>query len=175
MNVVELRQGELLSYNPLDESIEAAIITDYEKRMVTPVIGYYVMFELVNGFRKELYWSKDRMIGHADHYSPAFSKKAYLDILAGKIPAEDMWKYSSFWYKDFDEMAKKTMLRQIISRWGIMSIEMQSAFEADGSLRDIDQNGNIVEQAEDSVAKQIAGALNESSSAAQVVNLDEIE
>ncbi len=44
-----------------------------------------------------------------------------------------MWKYSSFWYKDFDGMAFKTMLRQLISKWGIMSIDMQEAFEKDGS------------------------------------------
>jgi recombination protein RecT len=45
-----------------------------------------------------------------------------------------MWKYSSFWYKDFDGMACKTMLRQLISKWGLMSIDMQKAYEADGGI-----------------------------------------
>ena len=45
-----------------------------------------------------------------------------------------MWKYSSFWYKDFDAMACKTMLRQLISKWGIMSIELQKAFNADEAV-----------------------------------------
>lgn len=41
--------------------------------------------------------------------------------MAGRVPEKDMWRYSSFWYKNFDDMAKKTLLRHIISRWGIMS------------------------------------------------------
>lgn len=45
-----------------------------------------------------------------------------------------MWKYSSFWYKDFDGMAKKTMLRQLISKWGIMTAEMTMAYERDGHV-----------------------------------------
>ena len=48
-----------------------------------------------------------------------------------------MWKYSSFWYKDFDAMAYKTMLRQLISKWGIMSTELQTAMENDmAAIRD---------------------------------------
>ena len=47
------------------------------------------------------------------------------------MPETEMWKYSSFWYKDFDAMAYKTMLRQLISKWGIMSIDMQTAYEND--------------------------------------------
>ena len=68
---------------------------------------------------------------HADKFSKAFSISAFKKLQAGEIPATDMWKYSSFWYKDFDGMAYKTMLRQIISKWGIMSIEMQDALEKD--------------------------------------------
>lgn len=49
--------------------------------------------------------------------------------MAGRVPEKDMWRYSSFWYKNFDDMAKKTLLRHIISRWGIMSIEMTTALE----------------------------------------------
>ena len=45
----------------------------------------------------------------------------------GKIPEKDLWKYSSFWFKDFDGMAHKTMLRQLISKWGTMSIDLQKA------------------------------------------------
>ena len=71
------------------------------------------MFELVNGFKKTMYWSKQKMIVHADKYSQAFSKDAvnttkfkkvsFYDFEEGKYPKEDEWKYSSFWYKDFDE------------------------------------------------------------------------
>ena len=61
----------------------------------------------------------------------AFSADKYQDLLDGKIPQSEMWKYSSFWYKDFDGMAYKTMLRQLISKWGIMSIELQTAIDKD--------------------------------------------
>ena len=80
------------------------------------------------------------MINHADKYSKAFNKEAYQKLLDGKIAAKDMWKYSSFWYKDFDGMAYKTMLRQLISKWGIMSIEMQEAFTKD--MAEIKENGD---------------------------------
>ena len=98
------------------------------------------MFELLNGFKKVLYWSKSKMLLHADRYSKAFSlegtggrfpKAPYWDYVAGRVPQSEMWKYSSFWYKDFDSMAKKTMLRQLLSRWGLMSIEMQKMYDED--------------------------------------------
>ena len=71
------------------------------------------------------------MLAHADKYSMAFSAEKYELLQAGKIPTSELWKYSSFWYKDFDGMAYKTMLRQLISKWGIMSIEMQNAIDGD--------------------------------------------
>jgi recombination protein RecT len=89
------------------------------------------MFEYTNGFRKAMYWSREKMMAHADKYSMAFSAQKYQDLLDGKIPQSEMWKYSSFWYKDFDGMAYKTMLRQLISKWGIMSIDLQTAIDKD--------------------------------------------
>ena len=81
------------------------------------------------------------MIAHAAAYSPAFSAESLKLLEAGKVPKSDLWKYSSFWYKDFDGMACKTMLRQLISKWGLMSVEMQKAFDADGGI--IGDNGEI--------------------------------
>ena len=68
------------------------------------------------------------MMAHADKYSQAFSAAAYKKLLNGEIPQDELWKYSSFWYKDFDAMSKKTMLRQLISKWGIMTAEMTTAY-----------------------------------------------
>lgn len=140
LNVLPIKEGELVNYNPLDEDITVNLIEDDEVRENTPTIGYYAMFEYENGFKKSLYWSKKKMMAHADKYSQAFNAKAYESLQSGKISEDDMWKYSSFWYKDFDGMAMKTMLRQLISKWGIMSIEMQTAYEKDNAL--IDENGN---------------------------------
>ena len=143
MVVKELKEGELVRYDPLDEEIQVVMIDDFDKREAAPTIGYYAMFEYLNGFRKSIYWSKEKMLSHADRYSSAFSREAYEEIQARKISERDMWKYSSFWYKDFDGMACKTMLRQLISKWGVMSIEMQQAFEKDATVADIDANGKI--------------------------------
>ena len=74
------------------------------------------------------------MIKHANTYSAAFNAAKYDDYINGKIPQKELYKYSSFWYKNFDEMAFKTMLRYLISQWGIMSIEMQSAIDADNAV-----------------------------------------
>ena len=62
-----------------------------------------------------------------------------------------MWKYSSFWYKDFDGMAKKTLLRQLISKWGIMSTEMQKAYTSDGTMSEVGENNEIVATPEENI------------------------
>lgn len=145
LNVLAIKEGELIRFDPLNEEIEVRLIEDEELREEAPTIGYYAMFEYTNGFRKALYWSKRKMLAHADKYSKAFfikettvktrygTKKrvSFADFEAGNYPKDDEWMYSSFWYKDFDGMAYKTMLRQLISKWGIMSIEMQTAVNAD--------------------------------------------
>lgn len=146
LNVVAVKDGELKSFNPFTEDIEVEPIEDPDEREQAKTIGYYAMFELVNGFKKCMYWSKAKMEAHADKYSQAFSKDAvstakfkkvsFADFEEGKYPREDEWKYSSFWYKDFDGMAFKTMLRQLISKWGIMSIEMQNAFASDNTYKE---------------------------------------
>lgn len=123
-------------------------IEDDAIREQRPVVGYMAYFELINGAKKVIYWSKEKMLNHADRYSPAFSREAvntprfskvsFADYEAGNYPSGDEWKYSSFWYKDFDGMAIKTMLRQLITKWGPVSIEMETAIvqdaqnEADG-------------------------------------------
>lgn len=135
INAIEIKEGELKHFDPLNEEITCIHIEDWNQRNATPTIGYYAFFELINGFRKAIYWSKEQMESHADKYSPAFSKEAYHKLLNGEIPEKEMWKYSSFWYKDFDDMAKKTMIRQLITKGGCpMSTEMQQAFESDNSV-----------------------------------------
>lgn len=151
INVMEIKEGELVSYNPFDEEIILNPIQDVDEREKTPTIGYYAMFEYVNGFKKVIYWSKAQMLAHADKYSPAFSanatngkypKVSYADYAAGNYDKKDEWLYSSFWYKDFDSMAKKTMLRQLISKWGVMSTEMVQAIDTDNGVIRIDK-GNF--------------------------------
>lgn len=135
LNVLAIKEGELVRYDPLDEEVEVNLIDDDILREEAPTMGYFAMFEYENGFRKTLYWSKKKMLAHAEKYSFAFYKNGgakSLELLEqGKIPEKDTWKYSSFWFKDFDGMALKTMLRQLISKWGIMSIDLQNAIDKD--------------------------------------------
>ena len=135
LNVLEVKSGELGGWDPFEERFhEMHFIEDFEKRAAMPTVGYIAHFEYINGFQKTLYWTADQMMSHADKYSPAFSAAAYKKLLNGEIPQDELWKYSSFWYKDFDGMAKKTMLRQLISKWGIMTAEMTMAYERDGHV-----------------------------------------
>lgn len=136
LNVLPIKEGELISFDPLNEDIEVELIQDESERAKAITIGYYAMFEYLNGFRKVIYWSREKMEAHALQYSQSY-KQAYS---------------SSFWIKDFDSMACKTMLRQLISKWGIMSIEFQKAYEADmGVIKetgDIEYVDNMPEQIE---------------------------
>lgn len=175
LNVIAVKAGELLRFDPLTEDIELRPIPDDDQREKAATIGYLAMFEYLNGFRKTLYWSREKMINHADRYSPAFSKEAtfgkypkvsYADYCAGNYPKSDEWKYSSFWYKNFDAMAYKTMLRQLISKWGIMSVELQMAFEEDSRQEQAEQYLDVEEPnlpSPDSVPDVPAGMDQEAS------------
>lgn len=154
INVLPIKEGELISYDPLEEEIKVNISDGFDREN-KKTIGYYAMFEYLNGFKKSIYWSFEKMMAHADKYSQAFSAKettktiknkqyklvSYVDYRDGKYDKKDEWLYSSFWYKSFDDMAMKTMLRQLISKWGIMSIEMQKAYFDDMGV--IDEKGNV--------------------------------
>lgn len=157
LNVLAIKEGELVHYDPLNEEIEVNLIEDDIVREETPTAGYYAMFEYENGFRKTMYWSRRKMMAHAEKYSQAFKMnggRKSLELLeAGEIPEKEMWKYSSFWFKDFDGMALKTMLRQIISKWGIMSIDLQTALDNDMAVIRQDGTAEHVEN-EPVVAEQ---------------------
>lgn len=115
LNVMAVKPGELKKYDPFLEEIELELMDDEIAREKAKSIGYVAMFEYMNGFRKILYWSREKMEAHALRFSKGYAaKKGY-----------------TFWEKDFDAMAFKTMLRQLISKWGIMSIDLQTAFEED--------------------------------------------
>lgn len=138
LNVLAIKDGELIRFDPLNEEIEVNLIDDEEQRENAPTIGYYAMFEYTNGFKKAMYWSKAKMYKHAEKYSAGFrAHKGY-----------------TFWEKDFDGMAYKTMLRQLISKWGIMSIEMQNAIDGDMAIINEDGTRNYVDNVEDLPTEQ---------------------
>ncbi len=118
INVLDVKAGELKCWNPLTEEIQLELMTDELARESAQTIGYVASFEYLNGFTKTIYWSREKMEQHAIRYSKGYAaKKGY-----------------TFWEKDFDAMAFKTMLRQLISKWGIMSIDLQTAFDNDDAV-----------------------------------------
>lgn len=138
LNVLAIKEGELINFDPLNEEIEVSLIEDEETRENAQTIGYYAMFEYSNGFRKAIYWSKPKMEKHAEQYSKGYkAKKGY-----------------TFWEKDFDAMAYKTMLRQLISKWGIMSTEMQEAMVKDMAVINDDGSCEYIDTQQDEIIVQ---------------------
>lgn len=127
INAISIKEGELKSWNPLTEELELELMEDELAREKAKTVGYVAYFELVNGFKKTIYWSKEKMTKHARTYSKAYGTEY------------------SFWTKDFDEMAYKTLLRQLISKWGIMSVEIQKAYQSDMSALDLEGNPEYVD------------------------------
>ena len=126
LNVIAVKAGELVRFDPLTEEVEINLNPDDLARENSASIGYLATFEYLNGFRKTIYWSREKMEAHALQYSKGYAaKKGY-----------------TFWEKDFDAMAFKTMLRQLISKWGIMSIDLQTAFEQDTVVESKDYLGS---------------------------------
>lgn len=146
LNVLAIKKGELVKFDPLNEEIEVNLLQNEEERENAETVGYYAMFEYTNGFRKAIYWSKAKMEAHAMRYSMGYrAQKGY-----------------TFWEKDFDAMAYKTMLRQLISKWGIMSVDMINAFENDMAVLnddgskfyiDTDETEEVVEVTEDPITE----------------------
>ncbi|PRR77662.1 recombination and repair protein RecT [Clostridium liquoris] len=124
INVIEIHEGELIEWNPLTEELRI----DFEKKKSDAIIGYAGYFELINGFRKSTYWTKEQITKHKNKFS----------------------KSDFGWKKDFDAMAKKTVLRNMLSKWGILSIEMQNAYTADQETikSEVLETGNIKENVE---------------------------
>jgi len=129
--VSEIKEGEV-EYNPITEEMVTHPIMDPAEREAAKTIGYYASFELLTGFEKHLYSSKESIEAHALHYSRSY-----------RYDRENN-KKSSPWTTNFDAMAKKTMLRRLL-KWGPSSVEMQQAYtndmaviEEDGTARYVD-------------------------------------
>lgn len=108
INAVDVREGELVRFDRLTEEFEFAWILDEEERAAAPIVGYVAFFELTNGMRKTIYMSKKEMMQHEQKYR----KGQYM----GKG-----------WRDDFESMALKTVIRKLLGKWGVMSIDYQTA------------------------------------------------
>lgn len=140
----DVRKGEVVNYNPFDDVYEMKPI-GFEKRTakddngnyMVPIIGYYAKFQLVNGFIKEAYMTHEDMLSFATKYSKAY-----------RSDKEKHTSYS-FWTTRFEDMAKKTMLRQLLGKWGLLTPELQKAYTCDMAVIDEEGNPNYVDNQPD--------------------------
>ncbi len=168
IDVIEVREGEYLGRNKITGKHQFEFIEDEVERENKPIIGYMAYFEYLNGFYKNLYWSKEKMQKHALEYSQAYAS----DVKKGT-------NYS-FWSKDFDGMAFKTMLRQLISKWGIMSIDMQEALtkdmsviKEDGTCDYVDNQPIVSVPTEEKINTEVAETTEKTTEVKQV-NINEL-
>ena len=110
LNVVDVREGELKKWDRLTEEYEIEWIEDEELREKTPIVGFIGYFKLVNGFSKVIY----RTVKQINAHELKFRKGKYRN---------------SLWNTNYNEMAAKTVIRELISKWGLMSIDYQTANE----------------------------------------------
>lgn len=127
-NVTPVYEGELISWNRLTEEIEF----DPTKKTSDLVIGYCGYFELLNGFKKTTYWTKEEVEAHRIKHNKLRDKKALNGV----------------WLSDYDSMACKTVLKNLLSKWGILSIEMQTAVLRDEREMSIDEETHDIKIAE---------------------------
>jgi recombination protein RecT len=120
INVVDVREGELVAYNRLTEEVELNFIEDDEERETLPVIGYVGYYRLINGAEKTVYMTVKQIEAH--------EKKNRKGEYMGKG-----------WKDDWDAMARKTVYRRLIGKWGVMSIDYQTHAEAQELARQMDE------------------------------------
>lgn len=123
MNCSEVYEDEMVSYNPITGECE--FVKDFsdckqrENGETDKIVGFYAWFRLKSGFTKELYMSKAEVLNHAKKYSQSY-----------RYDLRDN-RQTSVWSTDFSMMAKKTVIKLLLSKWGILSIQMQQALTDD--------------------------------------------
>lgn len=124
INVVDIREGELVSYNRLTEEVDIRFEEDEEKRESLPVIGYVGYYRLVNGAEKTIYMT----VKQIENHEKKFRKGDYM----GKG-----------WKDDWDAMARKTVYRKLIGKWGVMSIDYQNRADAVSLANQMQEEYNL--------------------------------
>ena len=140
--VNEIKEGEI-DYNPITEEIDLHPIKNPAERENAKTIGYYAAFELISGFKKQIFSPIEKIQAHAKQYSKAYR----YDLNTGKK--------SSPWSTNFDAMARKTMIRMLLSKWGIMSVEMQQAYVNDMSVIDEDGTARYIDNQPDTIEERV--------------------
>ena len=111
LNAGEVYESQYKGFNPLTEDLELDMYAAPKEN--EKVVGYFAFMRLANGFEKTVFWTKERVQAHGKKYSQSFSSK-----------------YSP-WQSDFDAMARKTVLKHMLSTYAPLSTELQEAIVAD--------------------------------------------
>lgn len=119
INVTDIREGEMQGYDLITGEMQVRAMPEREK---LPVVGYMAFFRLNNGFSKSLYMTAGEVEKHAKRYSQTYASK------------NDYVRNSSKWTTDFDAMARKTVLKLLLSRFAPLSVDMQQAVQADQAV-----------------------------------------
>lgn len=143
INSSDVREGEYLGTDRRSGEVEFDFIADDKERNKAKIVGYLGYFRLNNGFEKELYMTVEELTGHAKKYSKNYAKYG-----------------TGLWKDQFDVMAKKTVLKLLISKYGALSTSLQQAIRADQASIDGDgynyvdnDKESIVDTDEDSADK----------------------
>ncbi|GAY70501.1 MULTISPECIES: recombinase RecT [Streptococcus] len=132
-------KSQLISYNPLFEEL----ILDFSKPQ-DEIVGYFAAFKLLNGFEKVSFWTVEKVTAHGKKFSKSFA--------------------SGPWKTDFDAMAQKTILKDILSKYGPLSVEMQKAIEEDNKDSRVTNPKDITPQETNSL-DDLIGHQNENKDA----------
>ncbi|MDV5988957.1 recombinase RecT [Streptococcus canis] len=128
-------KSQLISYNPLFEEL----ILDFSKPQ-DEIVGYFAAFKLLNGFEKVSFWTVEKVTAHGKKFSKSFA--------------------SGPWKTDFDAMAQKTILKDILSKYGPLSVEMQKAIDEDNQDSTISTPKDVTPQETNSL-DDLIGTQNE--------------
>lgn len=143
INAIEIYKGEIKRVNRLTGEIEFNDDEDLIDR--DTVVGYMAYFKLLNGFEKTLYMTKEEMERHAKKYSQSYGS------------SKDWVSKNSLWSTDFDGMAIKTVIKRLLSKYGILSVEMQNAITNDQAVMSNEGNPEYVDN---QVKEEIAQNAN---------------
>lgn len=146
-DAVDVREGELVSYDRLTGDAVFHWIEDEDEREKLPIIGYAGYFRLKNGAEKTIYMSRKKIEAHERKHR----KGQYM----GKG-----------WRDDFDGMARKTVIRRLVGKYGLMSIEYRMT--ADPETVEVAQN--IMDENYENVQNPV---LNETVYEGEIVTDDE--